>query len=225
MSSSSRIKEIANIYPIKNYLEIGVQKGRTFLNLDFDYQVAVDPAFRFDFGQYASDKRLFFQETSDNYFSRKIDQYFDLIFLDGLHTFEQTFRDFCRSIRYSHDHTIWIIDDTLPSSLLAASENTLLYKVLRRVLRQPEWMGDVYKVVYAIHDYFPQYEFATFENPGQTVVWKSIRKDFKPFTHSMYRLSKMSYLQFLKTHDKIFNKMQDKNVYKTLREAKISQNK
>jgi hypothetical protein len=220
MNSSRRIKEIASIYPVTKYLEIGVQGGHTFLDLDFQYQVAVDPVFRFDYTKYVSNRMVFFEEESDKYFSRKIKCKFDLIFLDGLHAFDQIFRDFCASIQYAHDQTIWLIDDTLPSSMLAASRNSLFCRVARKCLRQPAWMGDVFKVVYAIHDYFPQYAFATFENPGQTVIWKSTRENFSPFLRSMSSLAGMSYHKFLGTHDKVFNKMDDQSIYDLLRKAK-----
>ncbi len=222
MTSSSRLKEIANIYPVKNYLEIGVQEGRTFFDLDFQYQVAVDPFFRFDYAKHASNRLQFFEEASDRYFSRKTECKFDLIFLDGLHTFDQTFRDFCASIHFAHEQTIWLIDDSVPSGMLAASRNSAFHKVARRLLNQPEWMGDVYKVIYAIHDYFPQYNFATFENPGQTVVWKSTRNDFSPFSRSIHQISGLSYFKFLRTHDKVFNKMDDRKVYEALRKAKTA---
>lgn len=219
MSSSSRIKEIAKIIPVENYLEIGVQEGRTFFDLHFRNQVAVDPLFRFDCTKYASDRMAFFEEESDKYFSRGAGCSFDLIFLDGLHTFEQTFRDFCASIEYSHDRTVWLIDDTVPSGLLAASSNSWLCKVARRLLNKPAWMGDVYKVVYAIHDYFPQYKFATFENPGQTVIWKSSRADFSPSIHVMSKLANLSYYEFKKTYREVFNQMDDSGVYEELCKA------
>ena len=71
MSSSSRLKKIATIIPVRNYLEIGVQEGRTFLGLEFQNQVAVEPLFRFNYKSYALDRHVLFEEESDKFFQEE----------------------------------------------------------------------------------------------------------------------------------------------------------
>src|ERR1700722_10471821 len=91
--SVRRINRIAKHIAARSYLEVGVARGLTFNQLAFERKVAVDPAFRFDVADYKKEGVEFCQETSDRFFSRQdVLRKFDLIFLDGLHTFQQTFR-------------------------------------------------------------------------------------------------------------------------------------
>ena len=203
--SFERLNALAKICSASKYLEIGVAKGLTFRRVDVPYKVAVDPNFRLDINKYADPKTIFHEVMSDAFFSTHASEHrpFDLIYLDGLHTFEQTFRDFCASIGNSHANTIWLIDDTCPSGWLAANRNRGLTDRLRGRFRieSRDWMGDVFKVVFAIHDFFPQFTYATFPGHGQTVVWLETRKNFSPTWNSFEKISRLGYRQFLSFRD------------------------
>ena len=200
-----RLNALGNIISASTYLEIGVFQGTTFTKVDIPYKVGVDPKFQFNINDYANENTIFHEVTSDLFFSTLASKHseFDLIYLDGLHTFEQTFRDFCASIRYSHSNTIWLIDDTHPSSWLAANPNGLLVRGLNKLFRTKDrrWMGDVFKVVFAIHDFFPQFSYATFPGHGQTVIWLETRKNFTPTWNSLEKISRFGYQDFLKFRD------------------------
>jgi hypothetical protein len=215
-TASKRLQKLAKINDTKKYLEVGVQQGNTFHSLDFIYQVAVDPQFEFSEDSRKLSNSIYFEMTSDEFWAcEQVGEKFDLIFLDGLHTFDQTFRDFCASINFSHDQTIWVIDDVLPNSFLASLPDLSLTIIARKFLpfSGTQWMGDCYKVVCAIHDYFPQYRYATFEEHGQTVVWKGSRKNFSPKFNSMTKISKLNYFNFLK--------IQKKNILNVMEEDRI----
>ena len=204
MHAFERLNALARINSAKSYLEIGVNKGGTFLRIDVSRKVAVDPEFQFNPHDYSNPAMLFYQVTSDDYFSKiatSLDQ-FDLIFLDGLHTFEQTFRDFCASLAHSHAKTIWVIDDVNPVSWASSSrrQRQLSARIVRFAMRdrRQHWMGDVFKTVFAIHDFFPQFNYATFNGHGQTVVWRQSRKHFLPTWDSLAKISRLSYWKFLK---------------------------
>ena len=200
-----RLNALAQITSAATYLEIGVEKGETFKQVDIPYKVGVDPNFRFDVDALANERTIFHRVTSDVFFSTLARAHgtFDLIYLDGLHTFEQTFRDFCASLGFAHPKTIWLIDDTHPSDRLAANPDRRVTKVMRRLLRirDGRWMGDVFKVVFAIHDYFPQFSYATFPDHGQTAVWPEARKDFAPAWASLGKIGRMGYGDFLRSRD------------------------
>ncbi|NEP71306.1 MAG: class I SAM-dependent methyltransferase [Okeania sp. SIO2G4] len=51
---------------------------------------------------------VFLEVSSDEFFRSYAKEFesFDLIYLDGLHTFEQTFRDFCAFLAVAHSKTI-----------------------------------------------------------------------------------------------------------------------
>jgi hypothetical protein len=200
-----RLNALAKITSASTYLEIGVAKGKTFTQVAVPYKVGVDPKFRFDVHAQADPNTIFYQVTSDVFFSTLASAHgnFDLIYLDGLHTLEQTFRDFCASLRHAHARTLWLIDDTHPSGWLAAQPQRDVTQRLRRLfrIRDRRWMGDVYKVVFLIHDFFPQYNYATFPGHGQTVVWSETRQNFAPTWNSLEKISRLGYRDFLRFRD------------------------
>lgn len=196
-----RLNALAKINSASKYLEIGVADGTTFRNVNIPIKVGVDPNFMFSFRKIANQETIFHEVTSDLFFSSFASQHgkFDLIYLDGLHTFEQTFRDFCASLAYSHANTMWIIDDTCPSSRLASIPNPKVVSGLRKALqiKDKRWMGDVFKIVFAIHDFFPQFDFYTFPDHGQTVVFNKPRKEFCPKINSLSKISRLRYGDFV----------------------------
>jgi hypothetical protein len=200
-----RLNALAKINSASKYLEVGVYGGDTFTRVNVPYKVGVDPKFGFDVREYADERTVFHEVTSDCFFSRLAPAHdpFDLIYLDGLHTFDQTFRDFCASLRYSHARTIWLLDDTHPSGPLAANPDLRVTRWLHRLFRvkNGDWMGDVFKVVFAIHDFFPQFTYATFPGHGQTAVWLETRQNFRPTWNSLKKICGLGYRDFLKFRD------------------------
>jgi hypothetical protein len=200
--SVRRIKRIAQFTGARSYLEIGVASGGTFHSADLPRKVAVDPRFRFDPADYTKDGVEFFEIPSDTYFAEKAGtEQFDIIFLDGLHTFEQTYRDFIHSLKHAHDRTVWLIDDVVPSDEFSALPDRHETRRLRHAagVVSSAWHGDVYKVVFAIHDLHPDYSFVTANTGGnpQTIVWKaSPRQVVTP--GSMESIVRMDYAEFLR---------------------------
>jgi hypothetical protein len=200
-----RLNALASITSASTYLEIGVNKGVTFTQVAVPYKVGVDPHFRFNVHAHADPNAIFHEVPSDVFFSTLASAHppFDLIYLDGLHTLAQTFRDFCASLRHSHAKTLWLIDDTYPSGWLAANPRRKVTQRLRKLfgIRDRRWMGDVFKVVFVIHDFFPQYNYATFPGHGQTVIWLETRKNFTPTWNSLEKISRLGYRHFLRFRD------------------------
>lgn len=200
--SVRRIRQIAAHVGARSYLEIGVNQGLTFNGLAFERKVAVDPKFRFDPEPFRTDGVEFHEVPSDVYFTQADPaQKFDLIFLDGLHTFQQTFRDFCNSLSCGHDRTIWLIDDVLPVDVYSAWPRQSEAVEFRRQAGgdSPAWHGDVYKVMFAIHDFFPMYRFITLgsDENSQALVWRAPRTGFAPIFDSLEAIERLSYFDFL----------------------------
>ncbi|MGH7257118.1 MAG: class I SAM-dependent methyltransferase [Nitrospiraceae bacterium] len=202
--SVARLKELAKVNNAKSYLEIGVADGKTFLHTDFDLKHAVDPKFRFDTRQHESKNCKFFETTSDDFFLyfANPEVKYDVIFLDGLHTFEQTFRDFCSTQAHCHDRTIWLIDDVYPSDAFSAIPSEALSRKFRKLQRgsgKGPWHGDVFKMMFAIHDFFPNLSYRTVVGHGnpQAVVVRRPRKEFNPRFGSLETISRLSYFDFL----------------------------
>ncbi|ERT08230.1 methyltransferase domain protein [Lyngbya aestuarii BL J] len=220
-SRSDRLNKLASINQSCRYLEIGVSKGITFNAIKIDNKVAVDPKFGFNTGQYATDKVVFLEVSSDEFFRSYAKELksFDLIYLDGLHTFEQTFRDFCASLAWGHSKTIWLIDDTCPGSYAQAQPSVKRCREVQKFSGEKDnsWMGDVFKVVAAIHDFFPQYSFATFPDHGQTVVWNHPRADFQPKWNNLKIISQLQYADFVELQNTLFKRESYENIFARIR--------
>lgn len=177
------IQNLLNLFDSPSYLEIGVDKGHTFHSLEAGSKVAVDPCFSFDLAAERSNPKnencVYHQMTSDGFFyeldtARK----FDVIFIDGLHTFEQTLRDLINSINALSQKGVIIIDDVIPASYAASLPDLNRSRQFWDVTSNPDgsWMGDVYKVILFINQIVRFLDYSTVqENHGQTVVWKSRR--------------------------------------------------
>lgn len=215
-STPSRVHILAKTFNAERYLEIGVATGKTFFAVDMPYKVAVDPDFLFDPEERKQPGTAFFPQPSDDFFAdlraRPADApalvpgmpgdgvVFDIIFIDGLHTFEQSFRDFENSLAFAHENTIWIIDDTVPIDPYTAIPDQGRSRALRHAagLKGRPWHGDVFKTVFAIHDAYPEFSYCTLTggNP-QTVLWRTERSDRKPVFSSFEEISRLGYFDML----------------------------
>lgn len=211
--SSRRVNFLARQLNAKSYLEIGVSQGTTFLGVDIERKVAVDPQFAFDFSIHQSDLVEFHQLPSDQFFVRQAgNRTFDVMFIDGLHTFEQTFRDFCNSICHSHNNSVWIIDDVVPCDVYSTLRDyreafKFRYATGNKV---NAWHGDVFKVVFAIHDFFPVFSYVTVNTNGnhQTILWRRPRAEFVPVIDNLETISRLTYFD-MKNNPGIFNFMSE----------------
>ena len=106
------------------YLEIGCNKNKCFNSIFAKFKVGVDP----NLGGTIRD-------TSDNFFNNNA-IFFDIIFIDGLHTFEQCRKDIINSLKFLNNKGYIFIHDLIPRSWLEENVPQL----------QPTWTGDVWKV-------------------------------------------------------------------------------
>jgi len=182
------------------YLEVGVFKGITFSEIRAHRKVAVDPKFHFDVPPPSPDTE-FHEVPSDIYFANVArESVFDVIFLDGLHTFEQTYRDFCNAVLHVHPGSIIVIDDTIPSDPYSAIRDQRLAVTTREKHggKGRAWHGDTYKTVLAIHDFFPSFSYATVMDDGnpQSVVWRQSRNT-NPAFERFEQIGQVDYFEFL----------------------------
>ena len=146
--------------------------------------------------------------TSDDFFMHHADpkQSYDIVFLDGRHTFEQTFPDFCCSQAHAHDNTIWLIDDVYPNDIFSAHPDMRTAYRYREShgLQGNAWMGDVFKVIFAIHDFFPNLSYRTISGKGnpQTVVVHCPRQEFEP-VFNLEQISRMTYYDFVDNRERM----------------------
>jgi hypothetical protein len=140
----------------RSYLELGVKDGATFAAVDAPTRVAVDPAFTFrvPLGDWlrsrvlrARSGTLFFRMTSDAFFrgpGRRLGP-FSVVFVDGLHTAEQSHRDIVNALSVLEDGGVVVVHDCNPESAAAAAPT--LAEALSMPGHLHRWNGDVYRTI------------------------------------------------------------------------------
>lgn len=215
--SARRLGRLATELGLTTYLEIGVARGATFLNVELATRTGVDPSFGFDIEAVTNATTSLVQKRSDDYF-RSLDpsQTFDLVFLDGLHRFEQTYRDFCNALAFAHRKTVILVDDTVPSDPWSALPDLDRSMRLRRQAKAPgaPWHGDVYKLVAAIHSFHPALDYRTITDSGnpQTLVWRGSRRDDRPPALDWESISRMSYFDLLDQRELLHEATEDEAI-------------
>ena len=178
------MRRLLALYDEPRYLEIGVARGRTFhkLTATAAQMVAVDPMFRFDAEDAARERphARYHEVTSDEYFGSIVgpDEQFDVIYLDGLHVFEQTLRDLLNALHHLQPKGVIVIDDVRPPTYLASLPDRESFFRVRDWLGSDDrrWMGDVFKVLFFVDTFCQQLSYRTISNNhGQAVVWRRRR--------------------------------------------------
>ena len=119
------IQYIIDKYNFENYLEIGCDKDQSFSKIKIRNKVGVDPI---------SGGTI--RSTSDNFFKNN-DNKFDVIFIDGLHYYQQVIKDINHSLEILNDDGFILVHDCLPKSL--AQQAVPRYRGY--------WNGDVWKAI------------------------------------------------------------------------------
>jgi hypothetical protein len=177
----------------QDYLEIGVEFGRTLnaINSSRVYGVDPSPLFISDVG---NDRLVLVKSPSDHFFSTLAsNQVFDFIFLDGLHTYDQTLRDFRNSLEHVSADSVIVIDDVLPVDEYSASPDMWQSIRIRKRLGLDgmAWHGDVYKVIFDILEKVPHLNVKIVKDKdflnGRAIVWgfnsSEIPKQLSDATH------------------------------------------
>jgi hypothetical protein len=200
--SPRRIGRLAAELGATTYLEIGVARGETFRRVTIPRRTGVDPHFAFDVDEVVNAQTVVVTARSDDFFAALDgDRTFDVVFLDGLHTFEQTYRDLCNVLLHAHRRSVILVDDTVPSdpwSALTDQERSYRLREIAGLADRP-WHGDVYKVVAAIHSFHPGLDYRTIVGSGnpQTLVWRGRRDGPGDPPLSLEEIARMSYFDLL----------------------------
>jgi len=201
--TSKRLNRLAAALDAQTYLEIGVHTGGTFARVQVVERTAVDPVFPFPVADHEDDVTIFAEMTSDEFFSGlPTGKTYDLIFIDGLHTFEQAYRDLCNAIVHSHPATPILMDDTVPSdvySSLRDPEQAFAFRAAAGPDGGVAWHGDTFKVVFAVHDFHLALDYRTIVGSGnpQTLVWRSNTGPRRPLLDSLEKISRLTYFDMV----------------------------
>jgi hypothetical protein len=204
--SSRRVNTLARALGARRYLEIGVATGDTFTSVEVPDRTAVDPLFQFDTAPLTNERTRFVHATSDAFFADAVvGDPFDIIFIDGLHAFEQVVRDLMNSLVFSHERSVFIVDDTYPSNVYSALPDYHAAMRFKRMFNNDDgaWYGDVFKTVFFIHDFCPSLNYRTIVGSGnpQTLVWREAGAPRAARMSGLEALSRMSFFDFIDNVD------------------------
>lgn len=208
--SARRVNALARRIGARRYLEIGVSRGATFRQVAVAERIGVDPCFLFDTAEVANDTTALHAMTSDQFFAEAAGvSPFDIVFMDGLHIFEQAVRDLTNILSWTTWRSAILIDDTVPGDIYSS------HPVQRDALRfrhaaggkGSDWHGDVFKIAFLIHDFFPTLDYRTIVGPGnpQTLAWRAAAPARKPVFDSLERISRLTWFD-LQAHDAILRR-------------------
>ena len=112
-------------YHYEDYLEIGCDKNQLFSRVNIKNKIGVDPH---------SGGNI--RKTSDEFFLTN-DKAFDLVFIDGLHNYQQVKKDIINSLNCLKNNGVVLIHDCLPDSM--SKQAVPRYRM--------QWNGDVWKAI------------------------------------------------------------------------------
>lgn len=131
-----------------SYLEIGVQHGYSMdvalRRQSLQYAIGIDPQ---PLKAWTDPRVHLYETTSDSFFmdpSFFLDREFvEMAFIDGMHLAEYAYRDLVNVIKYSHEGTVIVLDDVLPTTQAMAARKQC----------PGDWTGDVWKLLMTLPGY------------------------------------------------------------------------
>jgi len=171
---------MAHVSRVRNsqrYLEIGVSQGHLLSQIHTDIAIAVDPALQISFNV-AENKKIvtLVQVPSDTFFAEYDCAALargkpDLIFLDGMHTFEFLLRDFYNAEAIASDRTLIVLHDCMPLNAEMAERNSKRSAEIGKNTRFPyHWTGDVWKIIPILQKYRPDLRIVYVDCPPTGLV-------------------------------------------------------
>jgi len=154
----SRFEIIQNIITqqkYNNYLEIGCDRNENFSKINVQNKVGVDPL-----------RGGTLRMTSDVFFKNNTKK-FDLIFLDGLHTYEQTIKDIDNSLKILNERGVILIHDCLPKKIW----NQIVPRMYGH------WNGDVWKAIVHSRTYNYADTYTCIADHGLGIIFKRKNKN------------------------------------------------
>jgi len=144
MTRTELINSLIKKYDYKSYLEIGVntpaQPGYNWVGVDILVKHGVDP-----------NVDTTYKMESDTFFKEYVTQKYDIIFIDGLHIFEQAYRDITNSLDNLNEGGTIVVHDCNPVTEITQ----------RRVRASNAWHGDVWKSIVKLRMGNPDLEIFT----------------------------------------------------------------
>jgi predicted O-methyltransferase YrrM len=186
---SEIVKNILKYKNYKSYLEIGTFRDDLFNEVECEKKIGVDPV---------SGGNV--RKTSDDFFLDNNDK-FDLIFIDGLHHYEQTKKDITNSLNVLNEGGLILMHDCMPRNFY--------YQAVPR--SQFNWNGDTYKAFLEFRAKDDYDSYCCYADEGIGVILKRRNKNklkidlknFSKLNYNDYANNYKSYLNLIEYEDLI----------------------
>lgn len=169
------LNKIIKIKNYNNYLEIGCFQDENFNKIKITNKVGVDPV---------SGGTI--RDTSDNFFLNN-KNIFDIIFIDGLHVYEQVRKDIQNSLKFINSNGVILLHDCVPLRIRD-----------QMIPRSHEhWNGDVWKAITEVRTFKNLDTYTILADQGLGIIFKREnnnllkieKKNFKSLTFKDYYLN------------------------------------
>lgn len=183
------INHLIQINNYKSYLEIGTYiKDHCFNKVQCEKKICVDPA--------KNNQVYDFNMTSDEFFSLNKDT-FDIIFIDGLHTAEQSYNDIINALSILNHKGSIIVHDTNPKTEFHATDT-----YHRNSPSYPEWNGSVWKGIFKLRTTRKDLTIRTYPSDhGVTIITKEpsdvLVLDNEFYSYKIFDANRKSILNFI----------------------------
>jgi len=198
------IQKVIDKLGYTSYLEIGLDRGINWCGITCKKKVGVDPVImipKLEYGDFFCwGNETIYRKTSDDFFASCGHPVADIVFIDGMHTFEQSAKDFHAASRRIAEGGLVLMHDTNPTSEI----ESMIYDTY--MTEHPEyqgaWVGDVWKTIYALSQ-SGNVNYFTLDIPyGLTFLWLDKSKEIKPVYEDV---AKLPYSFFNKNRKDILN--------------------
>ena len=186
------INNAIKIKKYKNYLEIGCFENENFDKINIESKTGVDPV---------SGGTV--RDTSDNFFLKN-QIFYDIIFIDGLHIYNQVRKDIANSLKFLKPNGIIILHDCLPLKIRD-----------QMVPRSHEhWNGDTWKALVEVRTLEKVDAYTILADNGLGVVFK--RKNRNILNLSNTNFEKLKFKDYYNNFNKFMNPIEYEEFVKLL---------
>ena len=183
------INKIIKKKKYKTYLEIGCQADVNFSKIQIDKRIGVDPH---DGGTHRMTSDVFFQNNNDS---------FDIIFIDGLHEYDQVLRDIKNSVKFLNKDGIIVVHDCLPS------------KIWHQTIPQTHssWNGDVWKAIVECRTFDYLDTYTCIADHGLGIIFN--RKNKNRLDLELKNFKELKFRDYYENHKKFMNTISENELF------------
>ena len=203
----------------RNYLEIGVKKGKLFLNIKARKKRAVDPVLKMDTARklkysIRNTSNIFneyYEMTSDQFFADQASRLtglnkIEVAFIDGLHTYEQSLIDAQNCLKHLSEQGVILMHDCSPQSEVQAcpADSRAHADSISPDGKTAGWSGDVWKTIVNLRSTRPDLEIFVLDcDHGIGVI--TYGKPDKLLQLSEEQIAAMSYQDLADNREELLN--------------------